>query len=581
MRIGIDLNASQFQSRLERRASLVFSLALVALAAGCNAVADFGDFEFGPRSGDKRDSGVADSGLAADGGETDAGPVGADADGSVSAGDAGTGSDGSVTNDASTGADGSVADGGAHDAGANADSGMLSCSSTVEICDNGVDDDCDTHSDCDDDDCVGLGSCCSATPENTQLACGDGRDNDCSGQKDCDDLNCSGTLACCTKTGAENSAGVCGDGIDDDCDGKVDCADPECAGLAACCAIVVESGGGTGTACCTPDGLNESDQPNDGKDNDCDGLVDIPSLLSAFPTQGLPSSADEVRLNFMTEISPSATLACSTTRPGQAQSFSACPLAGTTVKPFTAIQSANAANNGLWITQVRWDFPDGRHSSSYTFRYYLHSSLHNVSHCVPFHSDAQWFNKAHTLLGATDAGAFKLGIDTFLSSPFIRVTYKVPVSGQAQFKLTGQTPSLDMWSLRRRFSLNATGKYLLIQRNYKATRSGSCNAAAFQIHDTHAGTNKTFRTYSCQAVVLNRAGVGVCLNNAATTTAEPILPHPSNDPLSNAIGWTFANKFMWRQLLETSAGNTRNFTPKCATQPCAGTFLPDRTRFSP
>jgi hypothetical protein len=253
-------------------------------------------------------------------------------------------------------------------------------------------------------------------------------------------------------------------------------------------------------------------------------------------------------------------------------------MTGTTVKPFTSVQSANPANNGLWITQVRWDFPDGTHSASYTFRYYVHSSLNGVGHCTPLHTDAQWFNAANSRLGVTDAGAFKLGLDTFLLSPFIRVKYQVPTSGQTQFMLTGQTPSLDMWSLRRRFTLNTTNKYLLIQRNYKSTRSGSCSAAAFQIHDTHSGNMKSFRTYTCQAVVLNRAGVGVCLNNG---TAGPVIAYPSNDPVSNAIGWQYANKFMWRQLLEKSAGNTRNFTAKCATLGCLGIYLPDRAQFGP
>lgn len=591
MRIGTDLNASHLHTitihartpseraslRLKAsssRGAFVCAFALISLCAGCNAVVNFGDFEFGPGA-KQRDSGAAGEG--GDGGGGGAGQP--DKDGSVSSNDdGGMSKDGSVTGGAGGG---SGRDGGDIDAGnGNVDSGMT-CSSAVEICDNGVDDDCNSRIDCDDSDCLGQSSCCSATPENTQAVCGDSRDNDCNGKTDCGDLNCSGTLACCARTGAESTMASCTNGIDDDCDGQVDCVDPECAGMPVCCGIVTAGADPITPSCCVRDGLNEVDAPNDGKDNDCNGLVDIPVLQSAFPFQGLPSSADEVRLNFMTEINPNATLGCSTRRPGQPLVYNACPLLGTTVKPFTSVQSANPANNGLWITQVRWDFPDGRHSESFTFHYYVHSSLHNVSHCAPFHSDKQWFDVADTLLGVKDAGSFRLGSDTFLASPFIRVTYQVPTSGTTEFKLNGQTPSLDMWSLRRRFTLDDTNKYLLIQRNYKSTRSGSCSAAAFQIHTTHLGTENTFRTYTCQAVVLNRAGVGVCLDNGPSTTQPPVIVHPSNDPVANAIGWKYANKFMWRQLLEKSAGNTRNFTPKCATQSCPGIFLPDRLQFAP
>jgi hypothetical protein len=604
MRNGTDLNASHLPSitlhartpneRASRlkvsagRGAFVVGFALIALCAGCNAVVNFGDFEFGPGKGDK-DSGTTDSGAAADGGERDSGLGHPDKDGSVTPkDDSGVAQDGSVSGgDSGPGADGSVGDGGDVDSGTgNQDSGT-SC--PAEICDNGVDDDCDRQSDCDDSDCLGQSSCCSATPENTVAECRDSRDNDCNGRTDCGDLNCSGTLACCTAASvAENTMAMCTDGIDNDCDGKVDCVDSECGGMAACCGIITDGVDPITPSCCTPDGMNEADPAatNDGKDNDCDGLVDIPVLMSAFPVQGLPSSADEVRLNFMTEITAGATLGCSTKRPGQPPSFSLCPLDGTTVKPFTSVQSANSTNNGLWITQVRWDFPDGRHSASYTFRYYVHSSLHNASHCTPFHSDQQWFIAANTLLGVADAGAFKLGVDTFLSSPFIRVTYKVPWSGQTQFMLTDPTPSRDMWSLRRRFTLGTVNKYLLIQRNYKSTRSTSpdtCSAAAFRIHDTHSGTEKSFRTYTCQAVVLNRAGAGVCLNNGATSAAGPVIAHPSNDPVSNGLGWQSANKFMWRQLLETSGLHdiSRNFTAKCPTLGCPGIYLPDRSQFGP
>jgi hypothetical protein len=588
MRNGIDLKATHSLVRAEVRAQLVLSLALIALCAGCNAIVDFGDFEFG--KGDGRDSGTADSGLAADGGEGDSGPRG---DGGVKPGDGGAGSDGSVSGDAATGMDSGVQDAGDVDSGnGGTDSGVVGCHSTAEVCDNGVDDDCDRLMDCADPDCTGVGSCCSTTPENTQSMCSDNRDNDCSGQKDCADLNCSGTLACCTPNViGERTTTTCSDGIDDDCDGKIDCADTDCAGLAACCGIMVTSGGGgTTSACCTPDGSNEVDQPNDGKDNDCDGLTDIPVLQSAFPTQGLPASADEVQLTFMTEIDSTATLSCSTQRAGQPASFAPCLMSGMAVKPFSPTQSADSANDGIWITQVRWDFPGGRHSATHTFRYYVHRSLNTVAHCTPFHTDKQWFDLAATRLGGTDAGAFRLGVDTFLTSPFFRVKYQVPTSGNVRYKLNGETPSIDMWSLRRRFVVNSTNRYLLITRNYKSLRNpSSCAAASIRVHITHWGhtpaAHNTFHRYSCDAIVLNRAGVGVCMDNGATSAAGPIFTATKDSWDSWVLSsdpWQQANKFMWRNLMERSSQGLRNFSTKCAIAPCTdGLYLPDRSQFSP
>jgi hypothetical protein len=610
MRIGTDLNASRLPriispSTPNLLGHAAISLVLIALCAGCNAVVSFPDFKFGPHKGSgKGDSGVTDSGLAADGGENetgDGGPIGTDQDGSVTSNDGGLVGDGSVTGGAGIGSDGGGGGtGGDQDSGPGGmDSGSMSCPSSVEVCDNGVDDDCDGQMDCDDSDCTGQTSCCSALPENTQGECGDLKDNDCNGKADCDDLNCSGTLACCVRTGAgtEASMAECTDGIDDDCDGKVDCADPQCSGLAACCGIVSQGiGGGSVSACCTPDGLNESDAPNDGKDNDCDGLTDIPQLLSAFPTQGLPSSGDEVRLNFMTELATGATLSCSTKRPGQTPAFTPCPLMGTAVKPFTSPQSADPMNNGLWITQVRWDFTDGKHSSSYTFRYYIHNSLNGTAHCAPFHTDAQYFTVANTILGGKDAGAFKQGLDTFLTSPFIRVKYLLPVASATKYLMNGETPSQDMWSLRRRFTLNSTiptaptiptSRYLLITRNYKATRGGSCKAANFAVHVTHwksTNANNVHR-YTCDVVVINRAGTGVCMDNAPNSSMSPVLTTSKSSWDSFVLStdkWGGANKFMWRNLMDQSNTGFHNFTSKCSTTPCpGGLYLPDRSQFSP
>ena len=54
----------------------------------------------------------------------------------------------------------------------------------VQICDNGVDDDLDSQTDCDDLDCKLIGDCGSTE------VCDDGEDNDGDGQTDCEDTAC-------------------------------------------------------------------------------------------------------------------------------------------------------------------------------------------------------------------------------------------------------------------------------------------------------------------------------------------------------------------------------------------------------
>nr|MBP6833707.1 hypothetical protein [Deltaproteobacteria bacterium] len=76
---------------------------------------------------------------------------------------------------------------------------------TAAACANATDDDCDTQVDCDDHDCAAMAACTgdggrSATatatnctlrgPENTAAACDDHLDNDCDGHQDCDDDDC-------------------------------------------------------------------------------------------------------------------------------------------------------------------------------------------------------------------------------------------------------------------------------------------------------------------------------------------------------------------------------------------------------
>jgi hypothetical protein len=84
----------------------------------------------------------------------------------------------------------------------------------------------------------------------TESACTDGVDDDGDGDTDCDDIDCAGEAAC--------GETACADRTDDDADGLVDCLDGDCASSASCRSSVadyvlgsVSSGSSSGTAVAT------------------------------------------------------------------------------------------------------------------------------------------------------------------------------------------------------------------------------------------------------------------------------------------------------------------------------------------
>lgn len=84
----------------------------------------------------------------------------------------------------------------------------------AEVCSDGVDNDADGLSDCDDTDCSADAACAEGN-------CSDGSDGDGDGFTDCDDSDCSTDAACFEVD--------CADGVDGDGDSYTDCADPDCA----------------------------------------------------------------------------------------------------------------------------------------------------------------------------------------------------------------------------------------------------------------------------------------------------------------------------------------------------------------
>ncbi|MDD4318746.1 MAG: hypothetical protein PHW10_00235 [Candidatus Peribacteraceae bacterium] len=154
------------------------------------------------------------------------------------------------------------------------------CSSET-YCDDGVDNDQDVYTDCDDSDCEGEpacdpcgdGSCdpleqCAADCS-SETHCDDGVDNDEDTGIDCDDLDCEANLVCMCGNGSCDDGEVCAadcpdeayceDGVDNDEDGDTDCDDSGCAADSAC---IPDCGNGS---------LDDVEECDDGNTSDYDG----------------------------------------------------------------------------------------------------------------------------------------------------------------------------------------------------------------------------------------------------------------------------------------------------------------------
>ena len=102
----------------------------------------------------------------------------------------------------------------------------------IEICDDGIDNDCDNKIDCADSECDSV--CSPTSPE----VCNDGIDNDGDRKVDCSDRDCRQDPSCTDgggdTGGSEGKGKTCSDGLDNDNDGAIDCADSDCASSRSC-----------------------------------------------------------------------------------------------------------------------------------------------------------------------------------------------------------------------------------------------------------------------------------------------------------------------------------------------------------
>ena len=100
-----------------------------------------------------------------------------------------------------------------------------------EICDNGIDDNVDGLTDCDDPACALDAACTGAAPADGENCTNDVDDDD-NGLTDCDDPACFGNSACQGSStppgGSAETREICDNKKDDNNDGLVDCDDPNC-----------------------------------------------------------------------------------------------------------------------------------------------------------------------------------------------------------------------------------------------------------------------------------------------------------------------------------------------------------------
>ena len=102
-----------------------------------------------------------------------------------------------------------------------------SSASSVNICEDGEDNDGDGRSDATDDDCDSEYNLEEGTSSSTASICEDGEDNDGDGRSDATDDDCDSEYNLEEGT-SSSTASICGDGEDNDGDGSIDSTDVDC-----------------------------------------------------------------------------------------------------------------------------------------------------------------------------------------------------------------------------------------------------------------------------------------------------------------------------------------------------------------
>lgn len=475
------------------------------------------------------------------------------------------------------------------DCALNAECVYVCVTTGPEVCNDLQDNDCDGDFDCQDSDCETDAVCSSGCVSTIELICNDTVDDDCNGFTDCDDEACTSAANClgtCVPTGDESTG--CSDNQDNDCDGYTDCFDSECAPTAACCLPTVPS-----TEVCA-----------DGVDNNCDGIIDCPVILDTFPEPPPPGRAEfeggaAAGEHVFIQLAPPAVagdlvVQCRTAHRNQIASaaFRVCDPtdpAALDIWPIPADVAAEPALNGRLQTQIRYAYPNGAVSQIAVHTYYVHNSLSGLVRCPVPVSDADYFDAARPALSPSVVFS---GSDARLAAPFVNIEFAPPVSGR--YQIAEGDGTVELLSLRRRFVLDPENRMILMKRVYPSRRSGTCLAGSIRKHQYDLGPEDTKEVNRdvhnpCDAIVLNKAGAGVCILINAGVPTIPNVPSPAWVVYNLDVFQTaLADNFMWRKLVQVNPSHNtlRLFSPKCYVdgELCTGgdpnvLFLPDRALF--
>ena len=332
---------------------------------------DCPDADSNCRAGTKRDAGSDGPRGGASGG-TGGGSVGGTGGGRVGGtgggGVGGTG--GRVTGGTGGGGVGGI---GGRVTGGNGGGGVCG---TREICDNGVDDDCNGFTDCLDPACHGQPACIDRKTE----ICNNGIDDNGNGLIDCKDPECYGDPTCFVP-GHE----ICNNGIDDDDDGLVDCKDPDCFSDSTC---IVHPG---------------NEICDNGIDDNGDGLVDCADPQCKTFAACL-SAACKADVDFGAIASSGASVTRTMSTVGATASYSTCAPPGGVARVGSFSLAA--------VADVKLDFSQGSGSAHVVAVFHAgvgQACDQNLVYCLRVGEDA---TATHTFNGLA-AGNYWIIVQSF------------------------------------------------------------------------------------------------------------------------------------------------------------------------
>jgi hypothetical protein len=408
-----------------------------------------------------------------------------------------------------------------------------------------------------------------------------------------------------TSTGGHSSTQEGGNGGNSD---RTSSAGSSRGGTSATGGVTSTTGGVTSTACVPTITTSEvaSTEPgicSDGIDNDCNNTVDCPVINNRFPDPGRATAGDDAMVRL---VAPNSALKlqrveCRTDKTPNIgiKAWTPCSLANPTNLTIYAMGDAAAkldATNGVTQFEFRFVYENNVLSDARSILFYSHNSLYDGAAgtaqlaCTPTAADEAFFSAAKSALLTSETQPAFAASDVQLKNPFIYLKFTpdwISDRSNGNFVRTTAPQEINIASLRHRFVLNETRQLLLVSRQYSSLSSAivrtgatpyvSCLAAALEVHDTNPlgqpplTRKNMFRHFTnrCDAIVLNKAGAGVCL--AGASGSPKVIDNNSSVMITLIkdtfhLGWTNGDPVMWQKLFDVrvKAKSFSFFSDKCA-----------------